>query len=143
MVFKSILGLTAIVLFSSSTTALALDFNPGNYTVTSSVQMPGMPEGTIPPQTMTQCVTEKDPIPKNDASVQGCDITNIEQKNNTVSWEMECQQQGTTMKSQGHVTYAGDSFNGSVTMNMGPQAGNMTVITTMTGKRVGDCQKTE
>ena len=132
-------GLGACVVFLFSTSALALDLNPGKYSITSTVQMPGMPAGAIPPQTISQCITEQDPIPRNDASNQDCKIKNMKETNNTVTWEMECLQQGTKITSQGRMTYAGDSFEGNITMNMGAQAGNMTIITTITGVRLGDC----
>lgn len=140
---KNVFCLGACVLFLFSTSAFALNLNPGKYAITSTVQMPGMPAGAIPPQTVTQCITEQDPIPQNDASSQDCEIKNMRQTDNTVTWEMECVQQGTKMTSQGKMTYAGDSFEGSITMNMGPQSGNMAVVTTITGQRLGDCQSSQ
>ena len=53
---------------------------------------------------------------------------------------MECSQQGQEMTSTGEMTYHGDRFEGTIKNVMGPQAGNMTIVTTITGKRVGDCR---
>lgn len=139
MILKKVLGLTALVFLSFSSNATALDFQPGEYQITSSMQMPGMAPGTIPPQTVSQCMTRQDPIPKDEAASGNCRIKNMKQSGNTVSWEMECNQQGATMTSEGQVTYAGTSFEGQISMNMGPQAGNMSVITSIAGKRIGDC----
>lgn len=141
MIKKIAFGFVACIVFSFSTSAHALDFNPGEYEIESSVQMPGMPAGTIPSQTMVQCMTKQDPVPKNDVSSQECEIKNMKQSKNTVTWDMECLQQGNKITSQGQMTYSGDSFDGTITMNMGPQSGGMTVTTTITGKRVGACRE--
>jgi hypothetical protein len=54
--------------------AWGLDFKPGIYKITSTVKMPGMPAGSVPPQTITQCLTEQDPVPNKDTSGQTCKI---------------------------------------------------------------------
>jgi hypothetical protein len=56
---------------------------------------------------------------------------------------MACDQQGQTMTGEGTMTFSGDTFTGTSTMTMGPQAGNMQVVSRMTGKRTGDCQATQ
>ncbi len=129
------------VLFLLSTFSHALDFNPGKYEITSTVEMPGMPAGAVPPQTIVQCVTAQDPIPETNADSQDCKIKNMKQTGNTVTWEMECVLQGQTMTSQGKITYAVDNFKGSVIMKMGPEAGNIIITTVITGKRLGNCRQ--
>lgn len=119
--------------------SLALDFQPGKYEITSKVEMPGMP-GTIPPQTITQCITEQDPLPNQNPENQQCKIVDMNQKDNTISWKMECDQQGQKITSTGSMTYKGDSFKGTVLTNMGPQAGNMTMTTAISGKRISNCK---
>lgn len=119
--------------------ALALDFQPGKYEISSKVEMPGMP-GTIPPQTITHCMTEQDPLPNQNPENQECKIVDMKQTDNTITWKMECDQQGQKITSTGSMTYKGDSFEGTILTNMGPQAGNMTMTTIITGKRLSDCQ---
>jgi hypothetical protein len=119
--------------------SLALDFEPGKYEITSKVEMPGMP-GTIPPQTVTQCITEQDPIPNQNPENQECKIVDMNQAGNTITWKMKCDQQGQKITSTGQMTYKGDSFEGTILTNMGPQAGNMTMTTVITGKRISDCE---
>ncbi len=120
-------------------TSWALDFVPGKYEITAKVEMPGMPTAA-PAQTTTQCMTEQDPVPSATAASQDCSVLKMETKKNTVSWEMECSQQGQKMKSSGQITYSGKTFEGTTQMNLGPQAGNMTITTVISGKRVGDCK---
>lgn len=119
--------------------SIALDFQPGKYEITSKVEMPGMP-GAIPPQTIIQCITEQDPIPKQNPENQECKIVDMNQTGNTITWKMECDQQGQKITSTGSITYKGDSFKGTILTNMGSQAGDMTMTTIITGKRISDCE---
>ncbi|MBI9090555.1 MAG: DUF3617 family protein [Desulfobacterium sp.] len=128
------------VLLLCSTFSYAFDFNPGTYEITSTVEMPGMPVGSVPPQTIVQCVTAQDPIPETNAESEDCKMKNMKQAGNTVTWELECVLQGQTMASQGEIRYAGDNFKGTVIMEMGPEVGSMTITTVITGKRLGNCQ---
>ncbi len=120
-------------------TSWALDFVPGKYEITAKIEMPGMPT-TAPAQTTTQCMTEQDPVPSATATSQDCNVSKMETKGNTVSWEMECTQQGQKIKSTGQMTYSGKAFEGTMQTNLGSQAGNMTITTVISGKRVGDCK---
>lgn len=119
--------------------AWGLDLNPGLYEITVKVKMAGMP-GEMPPQTSTQCITKQDPVPTSSAGAQGCNITDMKTEGNTVFYTMECVQQGMKIQSKGKTTYSGDSFEGTTETNMGPSAGNMTMTTTITGKRIGECK---
>lgn len=130
----------AVFLFSNI--SFAFDFNPGEYRITSKVEMPGMPGG-MPPQTFTQCISEQDPIPQTKSAGQDCEIHNMEQNGNAVTWDMECNQQGQKITSRGEMIYKGDSFEGTITTKMGPQAGNMIITTEITGERTGNCQNSE
>ena len=120
--------------------AFGLDLEPGNYEITSKVEMSGMPGG-VPPQTITQCLTENNPVPDGSSSAQGCKITEKDIKGNTVTYTMECEQQGMKMKSTGKMVYKGKSFEGTNTIKMGPEAGGMTVTTKITGNWIGKCDK--
>lgn len=118
--------------------AMGLDLKPGKYQITSKVDMAGMPGG-MPPQTITQCLTENNPVPNGSAASQGCKITDMHTKGNKVTYSMECDQQGMKVKSNGAIIYKGNSFEGTSTMKMGPSAGGMTITTKTTGKWVGTC----
>ncbi len=120
-------------------TAWGLDLKAGKYEITSKVEMAGMP-GQIPPTTVTQCLTDQDPVPNKTAAGQDCKISEIKTKGNTVSWDMECDQQGVKVKSTGQMTYAGDRFEGTIKTIMGPESGNMTINTVVSGKRIGECK---
>ncbi len=114
--------------------SLALDFEPGKYEIISKIDMPGMPVA-IPPQTIVQCMTDQDPVPNSNPENQDCKIMDIQQTKTTVSWKMECIQQGQKMISTGKMIYKGDSFKGTIQTN----SGNMIMTTVITGKRLSDC----
>ena len=116
-----------------------LDMNPGKYEITAKMEMKGTPGG-MPAQTMTQCITKQDPAPFGSANAQGCKITDMKTKGNTVTYTMECEQQGMKTKTTGEITYKGDTFEGTSKTEMGPAAGGMTVKTKITGKRIGKCE---
>lgn len=120
--------------------AWALDLKPGKYEITAKVEMPGVPGG-VPPQTTTQCLTDQDPVPATSAGAQGCKITDMKTKGNTVTYTMECEQQGMKIKTAGQMTYKGDTFEGTSQTTMGPGAGGMTITTKIEGKRIGMCDK--
>jgi hypothetical protein len=118
--------------------AWALDLKPGKYEITAKVEMPGMPGG-MPAQTTIQCLTDQDPVPASSADAQGCKVTDMKTEGNALTYTMTCEQQGMTIKSSGKITYNGDTFEGTNQTHMGPEAGNMTITTLISGKRIGKC----
>ena len=136
---KKIFTLFVLCMLLAALPAWGFDFKPGKYQITAKVEMPGMPVG-MPPQTTTQCLNEQNPVPNTSAGAHGCKITGMKTKGNTVTYAMECNQEGMTVKTTGEMTYKGDSFEGTSKTNMGPSAGGMTVTTVIKGKRIGNCK---
>jgi len=136
---KNIVLVLFLILTLTAIPAWGVDLNPGKYEITSRVKMAGMP-GEMPPQTITQCLTKQDKVPGASAGAQGCKITEMKTEGNSVIYKMECQQNGTTVKCDGKITYKGDSFEGTTQTHMGPAAGNMTITTIISGKRIGNCE---
>ncbi len=126
---------TAFILASS---AWGLDFQAGRYEITSSISMPDMP-GAMPQTTITKCLTAQDPVPDQSAASENCKIEHMKTTGNTVTWKVECQQEGQTTKTSGKMTYAGDRFEGLIDTVMVQPHGNVTMKATVKGRRVGDC----
>ena len=118
--------------------AWGLDMVPGKYEITASVEMPGMPGS--PPQTTVQCLDDQAPVPNASAAAQGCKVKDMQTKGNTVTYTMECDQQGMKLQINGEIHYRGDAFEGKAQTNMGPEAGGMVITTVIKGKRIGACQ---
>ena len=134
---KRFFFISAMLLFSASAVFAGSDvnMNEGLWEITSEVKMPGM---TMPPSTHTQCITKDDLVPQKAQSGQGCQVTDVQYKGDTVSWKIECTGQGGVMTGTGRITYNGDSFVGQMKMTMPGQG--MKVTTHMKGRRIGDCQ---
>ena len=61
-------------------------------------------------------------------------------RGNKIDYTMVCDQQGMKTETKGEVAYKGNSFEGKSETKMGPEAGGMTVISTVKGKRIGNCE---
>ncbi len=120
-----------------ATQAWGLDFQEGRYEITSTIKMPGM---NPPPTTITRCLTKQAPLPDQSVADPKCKVVEMKTQANTVTWMVECDEQGQKMKGSGKMVYHGDRFEGAVKNVIMDPDGNMTVNTTIKGKRVGPCQ---
>jgi hypothetical protein len=77
-------------------------------------------------------------VPQNTQPGQECAITETKTIGNTISWTMECKGSQGEMKGVGKITYAGDTFEGEMSMSV-PMA-NMNIINKMNGRRIGNCE---
>jgi hypothetical protein len=115
----------------------------GRWEVVMQMDMPNMPI-KMPEMKSVQCVTPeqaKDPtaaLPRGPQDGRGgkndCKVSDYKQSGNTATWQMTC----TTpqpMKTAGEMTFADDSYKG--TMKMESPQGPMTMK--VAGTRVGDC----
>ncbi len=121
-----------------ATHAWGLDFQAGRYEITSSIRMPDM-SGVPPQTTITKCMTPQEPVPDQSVTDSNCKVIEMKTEGNTVTWKVECLQEGQTMKGSGQMTYSGDRFAGTLDTVMLHPDGDMTMHTTIEGKRVGDC----
>ncbi len=109
----------------------------GMWEITTKIEMPGMPMN-MPPMTNTQCLTKKDLVPQSSQPGQECKITQTKVTGNTVTWAMECSDQGGGMKGTGKINYKGSSFKGIIKMTM--TQSNMETTMQISGHRIGDCK---
>ena len=112
----------------------------GRWEVKMEMQMVGM---TMPPQTLTQCVTKEEAADPQKAMPQSgrganptdCKISDYKVDGNKVTWSMACPKD--QMTGAGEFVYSGDTYTG--TMKMNAQGQEMTMK--YSGKRLGDCTK--
>lgn len=137
--FYRILMVMAIALVFISTTHAGTGPNlrDGEWEITVSFDVPGMPM-QMPPNTYTQCLSQKDPVPKSEKPNQVCEIKDMKTKGNTVTWNVECTNRGGKMAGNGIVTYKGDKMEGKMTMTMEGQTASM--ISHYKGVRLGECK---
>ena len=117
------------------------DMKEGTWEITSKMEMKGMPVEMQQPMKYTRCLTKKDLVPKSSDASMKCKTTQVKTNGNTVTWVMQCQEEGTVMESSGTVTYSGDRFDGTIIMKADdPEEGKMNITQRISGRRIGDCK---
>jgi hypothetical protein len=137
-------------LLVSGAQAEPVDMQPGQWQITTTVKVEGLPADSPmpsepPPQVVERCLTLDDLVPKPGDGQPGCKVTEEKVLGDTVKWEVACDapEGGAQGRGTGTITYSGDSFEGAFIMKMQLEEGGDT--TTMTsrleGKRLGDCEE--
>jgi hypothetical protein len=145
--WKGLIAAFAAVVLSIIPVASFAEVNmqEGNWETTMESKMEGMPY-PMPPviSKVTQCITKKDPVPKTANKEQTCDIKDQKDSGNKVSWKMVCVDKDGTMEGQGEITYAGNSYQGTVKTRMTSKERPKEAMTStmkMKGRRLGACPK--
>jgi hypothetical protein len=126
-------------LLATTERADAADRKEGNWQVTMTMEMVGMPM-KMPAQTVNQCVTKKDLVPDMSQRDQECIVKEQKIVGDTVSWKMQCNGKQGTMTGEGRIKYASDSYDGDMQMTMTQGGGPaMTMKYAMQGKWTGPC----
>ena len=141
MRFMKTIFVVAIALLGAVVVALAQGpMRPGRWDTTMQMQMAGSPV-QMPEMKNSRCITPeeaKDPSkslpsgPEGRGNAKDCKMSDYKVSGNTATWKMVC----STMTTTGEMTFAGDSYTG--TMKADTPQGAMTMK--MSGKRVGDCK---
>jgi hypothetical protein len=138
---KLLCGLAAVTLGTSGPALSTPDVNPGMWETTVTMEMPGMPI-TPPPMTTRQCITPESLVPKSEQPDQDCTMSPPEEDGDIITWRVECDHSGMHTVGVGHVTYTGDSMQGTIDMEItGGPSGNMKMTQQLSGRRIGDCQE--
>ena len=130
-----------LFLVSSGAAWAEINMEEGLWEISTEMEMPGMPM-VMPPVTTQQCMTKKDLVPKGQEGSGACEVSDLIQNGNSVSWKMKCRQDGGLMTSQGKITYSGSTFQGTTSTQMSgigvEGVGDMSVK--MKGRRLGPCK---
>jgi hypothetical protein len=113
-----------------------MNMQEGQWEITTSLEMAGMPPGMMKPQTFTTCLSQKDSVPKGGEQTD-CTVRDSKIEGNTVTWAVVCKDS----TGKGRVTYAGNSFDGVMETTMKEGGKDMTAKMTMKGKHLGPCPK--
>ncbi len=136
MHYKEKLILIVLTLFVAIGIAQAdVNLKDGMWEITAKVEMPGMPM-EMPGATFKQCLTSENSIPNSKQQNPDCEVIKSDVSGNTVTWKTKCTNEGRVMNSSGTITYSGESFKGTVNMDMD----GMQMTQRMKGHRVGDCK---
>ena len=129
--------LAALVAFAGG--ALA-DIEPGNWEMTVSTSVEGMPGG-MAPVTQARCLTRedaRDPTRLIGTSA-GCEFSNRRDTGSEITFNVACTGQ-VPMSGSGAVRYTAQAVDG--TLELTADMGNQRLVTRsrLTGKRLGDCK---
>ena len=133
--------LLALVVFASPAAADKLDMKTGLWEMNAEIDMGN---GKMPAKTQ-HCITQKD-LDGGwfEQRPPGAECKKAEQKvtASTMTWKLECNVEGATMKATGKVNYTKTTFEGGAEMEMNiPQAGKQKGTIKMSGKYLGACKK--
>ena len=116
-------------------------FKDGLWEITTQVEMKGMPQ-QMPPATMRQCITQSDPVPKNQDKNYECKTTGQKISGNMVSYTVECKGKEGVMLTSGKTTYKGNMMDGAATTSFKMKGQpEMQMNSKMKGKYIGPCPK--
>ena len=132
-----IVSISSMLLFAYNISAKP-NIKPGLWKFTVKMTMPGMPYN-MPEATSEKCITDADLIPKTDSPNQECKIKNQKISGNTISYSIDCKQEGTTTKGNAKLTYSGKKMQGK--MNITVKPGNTKMVNNISGSYVGACPK--
>ncbi len=146
---KQIITACLLILIPTAGIAGSFTMNPGKWEFTTSMTMPMFPAPQV--TTDTECITkedaERDPI--DDLLSDGnCRVINKKQTKSSMTFEMECTNEGVISRGKGQFSSKGNSASGSMDLTMeipnmpampNMPAGPMTMKTTWQGKRIGAC----
>jgi hypothetical protein len=108
----------------------------GQWEITTSFEMPGMPASAAKSHTVTTCLSKQDYVPQN-TKQPDCTMQDTRVDGNTVTWAVVCKDS----TAKGTITYAGSTFDGVIDTTMKESGKEMTAKMTMRGKHLGPCPK--
>lgn len=137
---KKTLIILAVLLSVSWIADARAEFKEGLWEITTQVEMKGMPP--MPPTTIRQCITQKEPVPETGDKNYDCKIIDQKVSGDTVKYTVECKGKEGVMRTSGTSTYTGTSMKGTATTNFKFEGQpEMQMESKTTGKYVGDCSK--
>ncbi len=130
----------------------AVTMQPGQWEIRTEIgrmEVPNMPAGmsppTPPPTTVNTCLTpEQARAPGGDfltgsGQAAGCTTENMSMEGGRIRGTVQCNQQGTTMRSTMDGQFSPTSFEINQRVETSAQGMNMTMESRTTGRRTGDC----
>ncbi len=118
-------------------------FQAGLWETQVVVTMEGLPVAVPPTKTTVKaCHTADNAVPDTSDKAHKCDVVDQKIDGSRVTWKVVCKNGKNTSEGQGEITYAGDTYTGTVTTTIAAGGGQQfKSIMKLTGKRLGDCPK--
>ena len=133
--------LLAMLLAVPSAWAEGIPMEPGLWEVTTTMQMPMLPQPRV--TTVTECM-EKSELSMDEFAGEGMDPNCTFDQNlvdgNTMKWSVDCPVEGGTSHGEWEARSGGDSVTGEGLITMSIQGQEMEMNMSWTGKRIGPCK---
>jgi len=134
-----ILLIAMLCLLPVASASAGSGFQAGEWEITSTTKMPGMPV-SAPPITFRQCMQEEDSMAQQSSENSGCRMLEQQKTGDTLSWKVRCDSEQGRADISGRLTWSGDSMQGITTMTTDQGGQQMSITTRMQGNRLGPCQ---
>jgi hypothetical protein len=129
-----------LALISISAHADGIPVEPGLWKMTSTVNMPMLPQPRV--TTVTECM-EKSEITMDEVGGEGmdpnCTFDMAQVDGNTMKWSVDCPVEGGTSHGEWQATSGGDTVTGEGSLTMSFQGQTMEMTMTWEGQRIGAC----
>lgn len=127
-------------LVASSVFAQGIPIEPGMWEMTTTMNMPMLPQPRV--STRMECIekSELSPDTMNAENMDSnCTFDTRVVDGNTMKWSMDCNQQGGASRGEWEATSHGDTLTGEGTVTVDMQGQAMVMTMKWDGKRVGHC----
>lgn len=139
-IVQAIVAPGILVLISISALAEGIPVEPGLWKMTSTVNMPMLPQPRV--TTVTECM-EKSEITMDEVGGEGmdpnCTFDMAQVDGNTMKWSVDCPVEGGTSHGEWQATSGGDTVTGEGSLTMSFQGQTMEMTMTWEGQRIGAC----
>jgi hypothetical protein len=138
---KSVITAGLMLGLIASVQAETPNLEPGMWETTLTMRSEGgfpMPEQN---HTNSECMSEED-LAKGDAffdDVEQCEFQHREIRRDGADFEMTCSDSGMSIKMTANMAFHGDRSEGTIRTDIETPMGPMTMVTTLKGRRTGDC----
>jgi hypothetical protein len=142
MMIRASIILGALLFAAPATWADALPVEPGLWEMTSTMNMPMLPQPRV--TTVTECMRESE-ISMDDMSGEemdpNCKFETAQVDGNTMKWSFDCPVEGGTSHGEWEATSGGDTVVGKGLITVSFQGQAMEMAMSWEGKRIGDCEE--
>ena len=126
------------VLFITVVAVNAADIQKGNWNMTYTTKMTGMPVAVqIPVKTVTQCIDSDEFVPESGEDGD-CSHSSRRASKGKVEWDISCK--SNSMKGHGELTFSDKTMNGQMEMSMDMMGQKMAMEVKIAGKYIGACK---
>jgi hypothetical protein len=135
-------GIAGFLVLAAAANAAVPNIKEGLWEITVRMEIQGMP--SMPPQTMQQCITQKDisdprMMAPRDSKDSQCEVTEHKMQANSATWTMVCRGEH-AMSGSGSFTFSGTSYTGTSRMSMKQGGDTINMTVNYSGKHIGPCR---